>query len=171
MLASLPLPDLPAALAETRYAFEDLGVDGITLLTSYSGRHLGDPHYEPLMAELDRFSVVVLLHPASPPLLGGNHRGATATDVGVPVGEHTRGGQPGPEGRPPAVPGHPLRRPARGRRASGPRRPDRGTRLRGRGPARRGAATPAVSSCSCAFVYLPQRQRCVHDYSHDVRIM
>lgn len=67
MLASLPLPDLPAALAETRYAFEDLGVDGITLLTSYSGRHLGDPYYEPLMAELDRFSVVVLLHPASPP--------------------------------------------------------------------------------------------------------
>ncbi|MEU6339246.1 amidohydrolase family protein [Streptomyces cellulosae] len=43
------------------------GVDGITLLTSYSGRHLGDPYYEPLMAELDRFSVVVLLHPASPP--------------------------------------------------------------------------------------------------------
>ncbi|MFF4656241.1 amidohydrolase family protein [Streptomyces sp. NPDC001381] len=67
LLASLPLPDLPGALAETRHALDDLGADGITLLTSYAGRHLGDPCYEALMAELDRRSAVVLLHPTSPP--------------------------------------------------------------------------------------------------------
>ncbi|MER7834343.1 amidohydrolase family protein [Streptomyces sp. NPDC096040] len=67
LLASLPLPDLSDALAETRYAIEDLGADGITLLTSYAGRHLGDPYYEPLMAELDRYCAVVFLHPTSPP--------------------------------------------------------------------------------------------------------
>ncbi|MGW2524400.1 amidohydrolase family protein [Streptomyces sp. NPDC001617] len=67
LLASLPLPDLPGALAETRHALDDLGADGITLHTSYAGRHLGDPYYEPLMDELDRRRAVVLLHPTSPP--------------------------------------------------------------------------------------------------------
>ncbi|WP_405728881.1 amidohydrolase [Streptomyces sp. NBC_00028] len=67
LLASLPLPDLPGALAETRHALDDLGADGITLHTSYAGRHLGDPYYEALMAELDRRCAIVLLHPTSPP--------------------------------------------------------------------------------------------------------
>jgi 6-methylsalicylate decarboxylase len=67
LLASLPLPDLDGALTELRHAFDDLGADGITLLTHYDGRHLGHPCYEPLMAELDRRGAVVLLHPTSPP--------------------------------------------------------------------------------------------------------
>ncbi|OQR59664.1 amidohydrolase [Streptomyces maremycinicus] len=67
LLATLPLPDLKGALAETRRAFDELGADGITLHTHYAGCHLGDPFYEPLMAELDRRSAVVFLHPTSPP--------------------------------------------------------------------------------------------------------
>ncbi|WP_289939128.1 amidohydrolase family protein [Streptomyces sp. S.PNR 29] len=67
LLATLPLPDLPGALAETRHSFDELGADGITLHTHYAGRHLGDPFYEPLLAELDERSAVVFLHPTSPP--------------------------------------------------------------------------------------------------------
>ncbi|MBC7273712.1 MAG: amidohydrolase [Streptomyces sp.] len=67
LLASLPLPDLPGALDELRHAYDVLGADGITLHTHYDGRYLGDPCYEPLMAELDRRAAAVLLHPASPP--------------------------------------------------------------------------------------------------------
>ncbi|MER5216850.1 amidohydrolase family protein [Streptomyces sp. NPDC002838] len=67
LLASLPLPDMPGALEEVRHAFDDLGADGIVLLTHYDGRHLGDSFYEPLMAELDRRAAVVSLHPTSPP--------------------------------------------------------------------------------------------------------
>ncbi|MFD4636258.1 amidohydrolase family protein [Lentzea sp. NPDC058436] len=66
LLASVPLPDLDAALVEVRHAFDVLGADGITLLTHYEGRHLGHECYEPLMAELDRRGAVVLLHPTSP---------------------------------------------------------------------------------------------------------
>ncbi|MFJ8148685.1 amidohydrolase family protein [Streptomyces sp. NPDC096048] len=66
LLASLPLPDLSGALAEVRHAFDILGADGITLHTHYAGRYLGDPCYEPLMAELDQRAAAVLLHPASP---------------------------------------------------------------------------------------------------------
>ncbi|MGA5417985.1 amidohydrolase family protein [Streptomyces pseudogriseolus] len=67
LLAALPLPDLPGALAESRRAIDELGADGITLHTHYAGRHLGDPFYEPLMTELDQRSAVVFVHPTSPP--------------------------------------------------------------------------------------------------------
>lgn len=72
LLASLPLPDVDAALAEVAYAYDSLAADGIALLTSPGGRYLGDPAYEPLMAELDRRRARVFLHPTSPPCWEAN---------------------------------------------------------------------------------------------------
>jgi len=66
LFASLPLPDLDAALDETGRAFESLGADGISLLTNYHGRYLGDESFEPLMDELDHRGAVVAIHPTSP---------------------------------------------------------------------------------------------------------
>jgi 6-methylsalicylate decarboxylase len=66
LLASLPLPDVENALAELAYAFEHLHVDGISLLTHYQGHYLGDPLFEPIMAELNRQHAVAVLHPTSP---------------------------------------------------------------------------------------------------------
>ncbi|WP_345943982.1 amidohydrolase family protein [Streptomyces sp. SID3212] len=77
LMASLPLPDISDALRETHHAFDVLDADGVVLQTHYAGHHLGDPLYEPLMAELDRRAAVVLLHPTSPP-----H--AEATGLGWP---------------------------------------------------------------------------------------
>jgi predicted TIM-barrel fold metal-dependent hydrolase len=66
LFASLPLPDVDAALAELTYAFDTLKADGIALLTNVGGVYLGDERYEPLYAELHRRKAVVFIHPTSP---------------------------------------------------------------------------------------------------------
>ncbi|KAL8941749.1 MAG: hypothetical protein Q9211_001695 [Gyalolechia sp. 1 TL-2023] len=68
-LATLPsLTDIDACLAEIEHAFDGLGADGITLLTSYNGRYLGHPDFSPLWAELDKRRAVVFVHPAEGPV-------------------------------------------------------------------------------------------------------
>lgn len=65
--ATLPLPDVDAALTELEYACDTLRADGIVLLASQSdGRYLGDPQFDPLFAELDRRRAVVFIHPTIP---------------------------------------------------------------------------------------------------------
>ena len=67
LLASLPLPDVDAALDEIRHASEDLVADGFVLMTNYRGIYLGDPRFEEVMDELERRDALVALHPTSPP--------------------------------------------------------------------------------------------------------
>ncbi|KND37206.1 amidohydrolase family protein [Streptomyces acidiscabies] len=64
--ASLPLPDVDSALEEIAYAYDELGADGVVLLTHTHGVYLGNPLLEPVFAELDRRKAVVFLHPTSP---------------------------------------------------------------------------------------------------------
>lgn len=66
LFASLPLPDVSAAVTEATYALDHLGADGIALHTNYAGTYLGDPALDPLMAELHRRAAVVHIHPTSP---------------------------------------------------------------------------------------------------------
>ncbi|TDL69227.1 amidohydrolase [Paenibacillus amylolyticus] len=61
--ATLPLPDPAAAMEETLYALDVLGMDGVAMLTSYQGKYLSHPDYTELLTELDRRSAVVFLHP------------------------------------------------------------------------------------------------------------
>lgn len=65
--AVLPLPHVDAALAELAYALDVLRLDGVLLLSNYAGRYLGDPSFDAVLAELDRRSAVVFLHPGTPP--------------------------------------------------------------------------------------------------------
>jgi predicted TIM-barrel fold metal-dependent hydrolase len=67
-LAVLPLPDVEAALSELAFALDDLRLDGVCLLTNVGGRYLGDPLFDPLMAELDRRHATVFVHPHEPPV-------------------------------------------------------------------------------------------------------
>lgn len=79
LLASLPLPDLDGALAALAEAFDDFGADGIVLQSSHSdGTYLGDPRFDPVLAELDRRAAVVFVHPAIP-------RSAAGIPVAIPV--------------------------------------------------------------------------------------
>ncbi|MEU9399781.1 amidohydrolase family protein [Streptomyces sp. NPDC048242] len=66
--ASIPLPDIDAAVAEAVYALDVLGADGVVLMSNAHGKYLGDADFEPLWAELDRRSANVFVHPAQPPM-------------------------------------------------------------------------------------------------------
>ena len=68
MFASVPLPDIDGSLEAIRDAYEDFSTDGVVLLASIKGTYLGDPVFDPVLAELNRRSAVVYVHPA--PLAG-----------------------------------------------------------------------------------------------------
>ncbi|MEV6851346.1 amidohydrolase family protein [Actinoplanes sp. NPDC051411] len=68
--AVLPLPHLDDCLEEFRYAVDVLGLDGIGLLTNHGGLYAGDRRLDPLLAEADRRSTPVFVHPAVPPSTG-----------------------------------------------------------------------------------------------------
>ncbi|WP_412517886.1 amidohydrolase [Actinomadura madurae] len=61
--AYLPLFHVDVAIKEAAYALDELGADGVLLMTHAGGRYLGDPVFEPLFAELDRRRAVVFTHP------------------------------------------------------------------------------------------------------------
>jgi 6-methylsalicylate decarboxylase len=65
--AALPLPEIDAAIAETRYALDHLGAAGMCLLTNHRGMYLGDELLEPIFAEVAARKSVVFVHPTSPP--------------------------------------------------------------------------------------------------------
>jgi predicted TIM-barrel fold metal-dependent hydrolase len=65
-LASLPLPDVDAALDELHRASADLSAAGVLLLTNYGGTYLGDHAFEPLFHELNRRGALVVIHPTAP---------------------------------------------------------------------------------------------------------
>jgi len=61
--ATLPLPDVEAALTEIGYALDQLSADGIGLHSNHAGIYLGDPRFEAIFAELNRRAAVVHIHP------------------------------------------------------------------------------------------------------------
>ncbi|MBR3717161.1 MAG: amidohydrolase family protein, partial [Bacteroidaceae bacterium] len=64
--ASLPLPDVNAAIEEAVYALDSLDANGIKLSTNVYGQYLGDPALDPLMEVLNERSAVIILHPCKP---------------------------------------------------------------------------------------------------------
>jgi predicted TIM-barrel fold metal-dependent hydrolase len=65
-LATLPLPDVGAALEEIAYAFDTLSLDGVALLSNHAGTYLGDPSFDPIFDELERRGAYVFVHPIQP---------------------------------------------------------------------------------------------------------
>ncbi|WP_019926836.1 amidohydrolase family protein [Nocardia sp. BMG111209] len=76
-LASLPLPDVGAALAEAERALDTLGASGVILQTHSRGTYVTDATHDELWAMLAARRIPVLLHPTSPP-------GWEATALGYP---------------------------------------------------------------------------------------
>ncbi|MGE0600784.1 MAG: amidohydrolase family protein [Dehalococcoidia bacterium] len=75
LFASLPLPDVDAALSEIAYAFDTLHADGVALMSSYAGAHLGDPAFDAVFEELNRRKAVIFMHPTSPVCISCGERG------------------------------------------------------------------------------------------------
>lgn len=66
LFAGLPLPHVEEAIAEAKYAFEELKADGFGLSTNYAGVYLGDPQFDPLMDYLNEIGAVIAIHPVKP---------------------------------------------------------------------------------------------------------
>ena len=64
--AVLTLPDVDGALEEMAYALDELGLDGISLLTNVRGDYLGDPAFDAIFAEADRRGTVISTYPVAP---------------------------------------------------------------------------------------------------------
>jgi aminocarboxymuconate-semialdehyde decarboxylase len=64
--ATVPADTVDGALEEMSYALGPLGLDGVCLTSHSHGRYLGDPFFEPVVAEAERRSVPVFLHPTAP---------------------------------------------------------------------------------------------------------
>ena len=65
--ATVPMNDMDAAIEETAYALDVLKLDGIGTETQWDGHHLGDPHFDPWLDELNRRGTTLFVHPATPP--------------------------------------------------------------------------------------------------------
>ncbi|HEX7550177.1 MAG TPA: amidohydrolase family protein [Candidatus Methylomirabilis sp.] len=65
-LATLPLQDVPAAMAEYERAIHGLGLRGIFLFSHVAGKPLDAPEFAPLYATAARDRVPLVLHPTVP---------------------------------------------------------------------------------------------------------
>lgn len=65
--ASMPLPDVDGGCAELCRAVDDLGAQGVIMLSNARGVYLGHPSLTPVLEELDRRSSVLLVHPTYAP--------------------------------------------------------------------------------------------------------
>lgn len=61
--ATVPLPDVTAALEEARFALDVLHGDGIVLMTNYDDRYLGDPAFARFFDEINERKAIVYVHP------------------------------------------------------------------------------------------------------------
>jgi aminocarboxymuconate-semialdehyde decarboxylase len=62
--AVVPLPHVEAALASLDVALGRRGVVGLAVTTTFGGIPIADARFEPLLAELDRRSALLFIHPA-----------------------------------------------------------------------------------------------------------
>jgi aminocarboxymuconate-semialdehyde decarboxylase len=62
-LATVPLQDTEAAIAEVRRARDELGLVGVTLGTNVAGANVSDQEQLPFLAELAESGMPVLIHP------------------------------------------------------------------------------------------------------------
>ena len=61
-LGTVPLQDADAAVAETRYCVQELGMRGLEIGSHVEGGEIADQRLEPFWAEVERLGAVVVVH-------------------------------------------------------------------------------------------------------------
>ena len=61
LFASVPLPDVEGSLLEIAHAYDDLGADGVVLMSNTHGRYLGDPEFDEVVFDTTRTAVNMVL--------------------------------------------------------------------------------------------------------------
>ncbi|KAL3441614.1 hypothetical protein BJX65DRAFT_313616 [Aspergillus insuetus] len=64
--ATLPLPDVQGSIAEIKHALDELGADGVGILTNHHGIYIGDARFDPVFEEMNRRGAKVFIHPTVP---------------------------------------------------------------------------------------------------------
>jgi predicted TIM-barrel fold metal-dependent hydrolase len=77
--ASVPLPNVAGALSELEYALDELGLDGVCLMTHYKGKYLGGSEFDEFFDELNARKAVVFVHPTDP--VGTYNSGLTISNA------------------------------------------------------------------------------------------
>ena len=65
-LATLPMPDVEASLAELDRCFSDLKVDGVCLHSNFDKRYLGEAAFDHIWQALAEHEATVFIHPTTP---------------------------------------------------------------------------------------------------------
>ncbi len=65
-LATLPLNDVAASIAELQRAMTELRLPGAMVFSNVNGVALADKRYEPLWAEANRLDAIIHIHPTDP---------------------------------------------------------------------------------------------------------
>ena len=65
-LATLPLPEVSAAIDAARRCLDTLHAGGVGLMTNYGGVYLGDRSLDPILAELNGRGALAVQHPPKP---------------------------------------------------------------------------------------------------------
>ncbi|MGB7078631.1 MAG: amidohydrolase family protein [Xanthobacteraceae bacterium] len=84
LFAPLSMLDMDTTLKEIEYAFDTLKADGINLQTNYGDKWLGDPLYQPVLAELNRRKATIFVHPLVANCCGRLSVGAFPAVIEVP---------------------------------------------------------------------------------------
>ncbi|HTS94911.1 MAG TPA: amidohydrolase family protein [Stellaceae bacterium] len=66
-VASLPMNNVPAALAEMTRAIEQLGACGVQIFTNVQGRPLDDPDFAPIFERMHAYDLPIWMHPTRGP--------------------------------------------------------------------------------------------------------
>ncbi len=65
-VASVPLQDVGAAIAEAEKAVRELGLKGVSAGSNINGRYLDHPHFLPFLEAVEALDIPLLIHPISP---------------------------------------------------------------------------------------------------------
>ncbi|PSN75320.1 amidohydrolase 2 [Corynespora cassiicola Philippines] len=84
--ASLPLPDVEAALEEIDKAVEE-GCDGFAMLTNYHGNYMGASALDPVLKKLNEIGATVFIHPTKPCIKHGAEVSSANTTDALPFGD------------------------------------------------------------------------------------